>query len=526
MRYFHVSVTDGIEYYANELLTASKGCLPWDTITYIYELVNSTMMPEANDPELFYFAIRFSSRFGEAGGGGSGLDGDASSTSTQPPPSLTSASCDKEHVLLVRTESPKERKEWTEYLVAARAEHRRLRMLAEEDEEGNDIDGPQSRRRRRRNGGDDDGGGASSVRRGGNPLMNVVTNYLRKAVSLKKRRFQTDGIDLDLAYITPRIIALGYPAEGREAMFRNPYSDVVAFFDRYHPKGKYRVYNLCSERCYPPSRFGGRFERFPFDDHNPSPLALVVPFCESVAAFLAADPDHVIAAHCKAGKGRTGMMICCYLLYANICPDAASALLLFGEKRTMDGKGVQIPSQKRYIEYFDQLVHTYHGVLPPAPPRGVIFQHLWMSCIPRFDPDGGCDPFVIIEKRRDDHGHKPCGTREGTFHNPMEVVFDSRVSGSPKHLGKGATASDGATVPLCCHLQGDEFRITVFDEDQLSKDDVMFSFWVHTSFLPPTSGPGASSSLTLQKLQLDHAVKDKKNELFDADFRVSLAYSM
>ena len=44
-------------------------------------------------------------------------------------------------------------------------------------------------------------------------------------------------------------------------------------------------------------------------------LQLMLDFCQDAEAFLQADMDHVIAVHCKAGKGRTGVMIVAFLLY-------------------------------------------------------------------------------------------------------------------------------------------------------------------------------------------------------------------
>jgi protein-tyrosine phosphatase len=46
----------------------------------------------------------------------------------------------------------------------------------------------------------------------------------------------------------------------------------------------------------------------------------------------------VIAVHCKAGKGRTGLMICCWLIHSQTCATSREAIELFGKERTKDRK--------------------------------------------------------------------------------------------------------------------------------------------------------------------------------------------
>ena len=40
----------------------------------------------------------------------------------------------------------------------------------------------------------------------------------------------------------------------------------------------------------------------------------MVRFCESVHAFLSEDDANIVAVHCKGGKGRTGTLICTWLV--------------------------------------------------------------------------------------------------------------------------------------------------------------------------------------------------------------------
>ena len=141
-----------------------------------------------------------------------------------------------------------------------------------------------------------------------------VQAFARRLVSQNKNRLQQDGFDLDLTYLTDEIITMGLPATGREAMYRNPIDEVVRFLETNHPR-VYKVFNLCNERSYDISKFGDACASFPFEDHGAPPLALIGAFCASAKHWMLQSLDHVVAIHCKAGKGRTGLMACCLVLH-------------------------------------------------------------------------------------------------------------------------------------------------------------------------------------------------------------------
>ena len=72
--------------------------------------------------------------------------------------------------------------------------------------------------------------------------------------------------------------------------------------------------------------------------------------------YLSKDPDNVIAIHCNGGKGRTGTLICCYMLYIGFADSAQNAMTYYGWKRFKNGLGVTQPSQIRYIYYFEKIL--------------------------------------------------------------------------------------------------------------------------------------------------------------------------
>lgn len=72
--------------------------------------------------------------------------------------------------------------------------------------------------------------------------------------------------DLDLCYITKRIIAMGFPSERLESVYRNSLKDVQNFFKSKHA-GFFKVYNLCTERSYSEKAFERCCQEFRFEDH-------------------------------------------------------------------------------------------------------------------------------------------------------------------------------------------------------------------------------------------------------------------
>ena len=96
--------------------------------------------------------------------------------------------------------------------------------------------------------------------------------WIRSKVSTNKRRFTTkEGYSLDLSYVTNRIIALGFPANGQiEKYYRNPRSAVMSFLTERHGN-MLKLYNLCAEPDYSYSVEDVKpcsLARFPFYDHG------------------------------------------------------------------------------------------------------------------------------------------------------------------------------------------------------------------------------------------------------------------
>ena len=312
-------------------------------------------------------------------------------------------------------------------------------------------------------------------------------SFLKSLVSQDKNRFCFDGFDLDLTYITSRIIAMGLPSTSYEAFYRNNMTDVLHFFNSRHPE-HYKVYNLCEEKNYAPNIFYKQ-GHFPFQDHEAPPLNLIRPFCEDAKKFLDEDPKNVVAIHCLAGKGRTGTLISCLLLYLGELETAADCLKYYGMMRVDNGRGVTVPSQIRYVFYFEQILKNK---LPhPIEFKKLRIKKIRMWTIPSFNKIS-----FVIENKVD--------KQNNIFDYNKKEILEENAGYMDFEVG-----DEGFIV---C---GD-VKILFFTFSMFGSKEKIFKLWFNTNFVPQ------DDVLEVKKDLIDKACKDKYCKKFKHNFKIEV----
>jgi len=113
------------------------------------------------------------------------------------------------------------------------------------------------------------------------------------------------------------------------------------------------IYNLTTTHSYDTSPFEHRVQNWGFPDHHSPSLPFLLSILKSINDWLAQDPANVVAIHCKAGRGRTGVVISSYLLYSQVFDNATASLDFFASTRSSSDEGVHVPSQVRYVHYME-----------------------------------------------------------------------------------------------------------------------------------------------------------------------------
>lgn len=303
--------------------------------------------------------------------------------------------------------------------------------------------------------------------------MGCCCSCTRTLVSKKKVRTQdktaNGSVDLDFVMVHKQVACMGFPAVGVEAWYRNPHDEVKKYLD-YRFQDQYMVYNLCSEKehVYDAQRFDGRVAYFPFPDHHACPLAMIPSFVQHALAYLSGDAQRVAAIHCKAGKGRTGLMACCLLMELDAkLSNAADVIAYYGKSRTTDGKGLTIPSQIRYVQYYEQLRLLSNGQMP--------------TVVPSVDVSAITIRGILLKLRCDELTFRHSDGRE------LCIDIRENAEGSVPRIrtGKGDLTIDVSKCEFFYHLKGD-VRLDFHSSRGDKKWVAALSF--HTLFLKKAYG--------------------------------------
>ncbi|CDH53985.1 phosphatase and tensin homolog [Lichtheimia corymbifera JMRC:FSU:9682] len=315
-----------------------------------------------------------------------------------------------------------------------------------------------------------------------------MLDHLRSLVSENRCRFVDEHTNLDLSYVTDRIIAMSYPSSGLEGLYRNSFKDVKRFLDTRH-KNHYKVYNLRSEKQYRHELFeGATVVLFGFGDHQAPPFELLVQFCKDAKTWLDKDTSNTVVIHCKAGKGRTGTMIAALLLYIGYATNADEAIQIYGTKRTTDGKGITIPSQIRYVHYFERWMKNEDTTFMST----IHITQLAICNIPQAWSHANLSMTIEIDQ--------------------VEIFETDNTE---------VTSDNTILMPLPAVPVKGDFKMTLFTKGRIySKQKYLCHFWLNTRFVS-----ASSATITLAKDEIDGAFNDTHSRQFPKDFAIQIQFS-
>lgn len=338
----------------------------------------------------------------------------------------------------------------------------------------------------------------------------------RKLVSKDKLRYQDDQFDLDLTFITDRIVAMGLPGENIGSLWRNDIDDVSKFF-RIKFNEHFQIINLSGVH-YDYSKFDHRVVDFAFADHNCPPLEMLCSIVKTMDRFLSQDSANVVAVHCLAGRGRTGTVIAAYLLYIHAFETPKEALDYFAEKRSSKCIGVIGPSQIRYVEYFHRMMQgnkLRHN-------RKLFMKQICVSPIPAIDIGSSgarCTPAIEVFSK---------GIRVFSTIDKRSETF-SRGKDTDVNLEVGVYVSDDVQIQFYhCAKSQMKFMELIGSCKLLAKEAVtatirypyipLFRYTFHTSFLDNSP----VILFTLSKPELDAPFEGKaKDTMFPTNMTVT-----
>uniref|UniRef100_A0A670ZWU6 Auxilin n=1 Tax=Pseudonaja textilis TaxID=8673 RepID=A0A670ZWU6_PSETE len=283
--------------------------------------------------------------------------------------------------------------------------------------------------------------------------------------------------ELDISYITSRIIVMSFPGEGVELGFRNHIDDVRTFLDSRHPD-HYTVFNL-SPKSYRTARFHNRVSECSWPIRQAPSLHNLYAVCKNMHNWLQQNPKNVCVIHCMDGRVASAVLVSAMFCFCHLFSNPASAVQLLNSKRP----GVVLwPSHRRYLGYICDLIAD-KPVQPHCKP--ITIKSVLLSPVPCFNKQrNGCRPFcdILIGE-----------TRIFTTSLEYERMKEFRVQEGKVVIPLGVTVH-GDVVVSVYHM-----RSTIGGRLQAKMTNTqMFQIQFHTGFVPLES-----TTLKFTKPELD-----------------------
>jgi len=339
----------------------------------------------------------------------------------------------------------------------------------------------------------------------GGPHGDVNSN--KKPIDSRIRT--TAKVKLDLIYITENIISMAFPSDlsqrnGSAPISGNDIRAVSLFLKRRHA-GHFMIWNV-SEESYDYSLFADQVLEYKFPGHPAPPLGLLFKICTSVESWLDADEKNISVTHCLTGKGRTATLLACVMTWIGEFSSPVEALQYIAERKGISVEYLTIPSQRRYLQYFSNMLD---GVKPRSEP--LLLRRIIISSIPIFgdnnggEENNGCCPYIQLFK---------CGKLIATAAPTSNELYATNTSQAKLEL-KWIKASEGSvSFSMDCAVQGD-LLLRCRHADNNGVRVSMFRAAFHTGYVPV-------GVLRLTKAQLDGASSDGR---FEDDFFIDLIFA-
>ncbi|XP_061465228.1 tensin-1 isoform X5 [Rhineura floridana] len=304
----------------------------------------------------------------------------------------------------------------------------------------------------------------------------IIQTRRKPSRSLSLNQAMEDTCELDLVYVTERIIAVNFASLSEEQTFCSNLKEVAQMLKSKHGDS-YLLFNL-SERRHDISKLHSKVLDFGWPDLHTPALEKICSICKAMDTWLNADPHNVVVLHNKGNRGRTGVVIAAYMHYSNISASADQALDRFAMKRFYEDKVIPVgqPSQKRYVHYFSGLLS---GTIKMNN-KPLFLHHVIMHGIPNFESQGGCRPFLKI-------------------YQAMQPVYTSGIY----NVQGDSQTSICITIEPGLLLKGDILLKCYHKEFRSPTRDVIFRVQFHTCAIHDLA-------IVFNKEDLDDAFKDER----------------